>query len=310
MSKSRSTISGPRAPWDKEAATEINLRVALHLAQSGLRIFPARPARKASGGWNKPPYISSWRSLATTGSIQINHWWEDYPDAIPAIPCRDFVVLDADRHAGGSDGVAALARLIEGHGEWPFPPVVLTPGGGLHFYFQQTDPPLGNRTGTLPDGLDVRGAGGYVIGPGAVLPDGTCWRIDNSQPDELPRLPKWLERLICADKIEKVGGVGVSGASVTVREKRYAETALEGAAHEVEIAPTGKRNKILNSVSYRLGRMVGAGWIERNFVAARLLSAAINLTREDGEAAVKATIQSGLKAGQRQPHPDLPDRGW
>jgi Bifunctional DNA primase/polymerase, N-terminal len=290
--------------------SEKNRAAALSLANAGLRVFPARPVHKVTGEWSKPPYIRDWQLLATTGSIQINHWWEDYPDAIPAVPCRDFVVLDADRHIGGSDGIAALTCLIAEHGEWPDPPIVFTPSGGLHCYFQQTEPPLGNRTGTLPDGLDVRGAGGYVIGPGAVLPDGTGWRIDDSQPHVIPRLPKWLERLICADKIEKVGGVGVSGASVTVREKRYAETALEGAAHEVEIAPTGKRNKILNSVSYRLGRMIGAGWIARNIVAARLLSAAINLTREDGEAAVKATIQSGLKAGQRQPHPDLADRGW
>jgi hypothetical protein len=285
-----------------------NLAAALSLANAGLRVFPARPLHKVTGEWSKPPYIRDWQLLATTGQKQICDWWEQFPDAIPAIPCDEIIVLDADRHTGGSDGIAALTCLIAEHGEWPDPPIVFTPSGGLHCYFQQTEPPLGNRTGALPDGLDVRGAGGYVIGPGAVLPDGTCWRIDNSQPDELPRLPKWLERLICADKIEKVGGVGVSGSPVTNRERRYAETALEGAAQEVETAPKGKRNTVLNSVSFRLGRLVGAGWIERNIVAARLLSAAVNLTREDGETAVKATIQSGLKAGQRQPHLGLPER--
>jgi hypothetical protein len=56
--------------------------------------------------------------------------------------------------------------------------------------------------------------------------------------------------------------------------------------------------------------MAGAGWIAKNCIAARLLSAASDLKREDGETAVKATINSGLTAGQHQPHPDLPDRGW
>jgi hypothetical protein len=285
-----------------------NLAAALAVAQAGLRIFPARPERKATGGWSKPPCIRNWASQATTDQKRIYDWWKEFPDAIPAIPCEDFIVLDADRHAGGSDGVAALTCLIAQHGEWPYPPIVFTPSDGLHFYFSQTEPPLGNRTGLLPHGLDVRGRGGYIIPPGAVLPDGTGWRIDDSQPDVIPRLPSWLEQLIRVDNIERVNSVGVSGSRVTNREQRYAETALEGAAQEIQNAPNGRRNAILNSVSFRLGRMAGAGWIERNIVAARLLSAASDLKREDGEITVRATIQSGLKAGQRQPHPDLPER--
>jgi Bifunctional DNA primase/polymerase, N-terminal len=285
-----------------------NLTAALSLAKAGLRIFPARPVRKATGGWSKPPYIRDWESQATTDSVQIGCWWTQFPEAIPAIPCDDIIVLDADRHTGGCDGVAALTCLIKKHGEWPCPPVVFTPGDGLHFYFRQTQPPLGNRTGMLPHGIDVRGMGGFIIGPGAVLPDETSWRIDGRQPDIIPRLPTWLEQLVRADNIERVDSVGVSGSSITNRERRYAEVALEGAAQEVQNSPSGKRNTILNAVSFRLGRLVGAGWIERNIVAARLLSAAINLTREDGETAVIATIKSGLTAGQRQPHLGLPER--
>lgn len=292
-----------------ESIRDVNLRAALALAQSGLRTFPARPMRKV-GSWNKPPYISGWQSLATTHSTRINRWWDQFPDAIPAIPCDKIIVLDADRHKGGSDGVGALTRLIEEHREWPRPPVVRTPGGGLHFYFQQTDPPLGNRIGTLPDGLDVRGTGGYIIGPGAMLPDGTCWRIDNSQPYEIPRLPSWLERLIRADKIEAVANFSPSSSHLTHRERRYAEAALEGAAQEIEKTPKGKRNATLNSVAYHLGRMVGAGWIERNIVAAHLEFAASSLKNDDGEAAVKATIKSGIDAGIRRPHPDLVERKW
>jgi hypothetical protein len=288
--------------------TARNLAAALAVAKAGLRIFPAHPERKATGGWSKPPCIRNWESQATTDSIQIGCWWTQFPEAIPAIPCDDIIVLDADRHTGGSDGVAALTCLIEEHRDWPCPPVVFTPGDGLHFYFRQTEPPLGNRTGLLPHGLDVRGRGGYIIPPGAVLPDGTGWRIDHSQPHVIPPLPTWLEQLVRADNIERVDDVGVSGSPVTNRERRYAEIALEGAAQEVETAPRGRRNTILNSVSFRLGRMAGAGWIERNIVAARLLSAASDLKREDGEIAVKATIQSGLKAGQRQPHLGLLER--
>jgi hypothetical protein len=287
-----------------------NLAAALALAAVDLRVFPVRPVRKITGGWNKPPYICDWQSLASRDRNQLIRWWKQFPDAIPAICSTTFVVIDADRHTDGADGVAALAALVATNSDWPDHPVIFTPGGGQHHYFKQPNPPLGNRTGMLPDGLDVRGIGGFIIPPGAVLPDGACWRIDEKHPDVLPPLPRWLETTIRADKIERVDRVGVRGSPVTNREKRYAETALEGAAQEVEKAPSGKRNTILNAVSFRLGRMIGAGWIERNIVAARLLSAALDLTREDGETAVKATIQSGLTAGQRQPHPELVDRKW
>ena len=164
----------------------------------------------------------------------------------------------------------------------------------------------------------MRGNGGFVIGPGAVLPDCTGWRSTDalhlvdalSMPNGVPQFPEWLDKIIRADRITSTDANSTSGSSITNRERRYAEVALEGAAQEVQNSPSGKRNTILNAVSFRLGRMVGARWIERNIVAARLLSAAINLTREDGEAAVIATIKSGLTAGQRQPHPDLPERSW
>jgi hypothetical protein len=57
--------------------------------------------------------------------------------------------------------------------------VVGTPSSGLHFYFRTTTP-YGNSSGSLPDGIDVRGKGGYVIGPGATLPDGRSVALNSS----------------------------------------------------------------------------------------------------------------------------------
>ena len=56
--------------------------------------------------------------------------------------------------------------------------------------------------------------------------------------------------------------------------------------------------------------MVGAGWIARAEVEAALFdaAAACGLVDDDGERQVRRTIQSGLDAGIRQPHPDLPDQ--
>jgi hypothetical protein len=294
-----------------------NLVAALSLANASFHVFPARAIHNATTGrWNKPPCIKEWQTLASADPDDVARWWQQFPDAIPAILCDAIVVIDSDRHAGGPDGVAALAALVA-HWDWPDHPISSTPGGGTHDFFRQPEERLGNRTGDLPDGIDVRGNGGYIIGPGAVLPDGTRYRSVGSMEladafanDSIPVLPTWLEKIVRTDQVVPTNATGFGGSSVTYRERRFAETALEGVAREVRTSPRGKRNSVLNSVAFRLGRMIGAGWIAKNIVAARLLSAASDLKREDGETAVTATINSGVRAGSRKPHPGLSDRKW
>jgi hypothetical protein len=88
--------------------------------------------------------------------------------------------------------------------------------------------------------------------------------------------------------------------------------ALAGVAQEISTAPLGKRNTILNSAAYRMGRMVGAGWIDRNTVENELRIAAHALANDDGIKSVMTTIASGLDAGCSDPHPPLANRkrGW
>jgi putative DNA primase/helicase len=60
---------------------------------------------------------------------------------------------------------------------------VLTPSDGVHLYLLVPDggPPIGNR-GNLPDHVDVRGLGGYVIAPPSVLSDGRRYRLHRKEP--------------------------------------------------------------------------------------------------------------------------------
>jgi hypothetical protein len=287
-----------------------NRAAALSLANAGFRVFPARAIyNSATQRWNKPPLLRDWQSVATNDPSRIDSWWKEFPDAIPAVCCEDFLVIDADRHPGAPDGVAALAALVRKNGDWPEHPFVLTPANGEHHYFGQTNPPLGNRTGQLPDGIDVRSVGGYVIGVGAVLGDGTRWRLARGHCTDLPNLPQWLEQLVRANESHQINHTVIaSQSSVTRREECYAEAALERGINEIATAPNGKRNTILNNVAYRIGRMVARDWIDRDKVENCLLFAASELTKEDGVTAVLATIKSGLGAGCRRPHPDLPER--
>jgi Mrp family chromosome partitioning ATPase len=152
---------------------EENRAAALRLATVGILVFPAKLFVYASS-WRKKPAIKDWQDSATTDETQINIWWDKYPSAVPGIPLGrcGLVVLDADRHEGGPDGVTAYLRLKAAL-KIPRHPITHTAGGGTHHIFRQpSGHELGNSTGALPPGIDVRGCGGFIIGPGSMRADG------------------------------------------------------------------------------------------------------------------------------------------
>jgi hypothetical protein len=69
----------------------------------------------------------------------------------------------------GTDSTAALRELALRH-LFTIPPtvVVVTPSGGRHLWL--SGPPevvVPNSAGRLAPGIDIRGAGGYLVGPGS-----------------------------------------------------------------------------------------------------------------------------------------------
>ncbi|GAA2387006.1 hypothetical protein GCM10010420_07410 [Streptomyces glaucosporus] len=81
--------------------------------------------------------------------------------------------LDLDRK-NGVDGVESLRALADEHGfTMPATVVVATPSGGLHLWLSG---PAGvkvpNSASKLGPGIDVRGSGGYLVGPGSWTPKG------------------------------------------------------------------------------------------------------------------------------------------
>ncbi|MFE3825991.1 bifunctional DNA primase/polymerase [Streptomyces sp. NPDC059092] len=86
----------------------------------------------------------------------------------PTDPFRD------PPHDPTPDSVAALQHLAFQHlFTLPETVVVLTPSGGRHLWL--TGPPdvvVPNSAGRLAPGIDVRGAGGYLVGPGSVTARG------------------------------------------------------------------------------------------------------------------------------------------
>ena len=240
---------------------EVNLDAALALAGAGIKIFPA--------GTDKRPLVKHWQEIATTDEDQIRGWWERV-NALPAIPCgtNGIVVIDLDRHAGGADGVPAFKQLIEAHGPLPAGvPTLRTPSGGLHLFFRQPDgEPFGNGRGDLPAGIDVRGAGGFVIGLGAVLPDGRGWREITGRSSVLeafktraaPILDGWIKDIIRPPQHAGVDDIADAGETNDARGRAYASTALQEIEAELATTLPGGRNERLYKSAFRLGTMVDA----------------------------------------------------
>ena len=72
---------------------------------------------------------------------------------------------------GITDGRDVLAALCQQHGQpWPGTMFVQTPRGGWQLYFRAlAGHDIGNSASKLGPLIDVRAAGGYVVGPGSIV---------------------------------------------------------------------------------------------------------------------------------------------
>ncbi|MDQ2796020.1 MAG: bifunctional DNA primase/polymerase, partial [Actinomycetota bacterium] len=131
---------------------------------------------------------------ATRSRSQVEEIWTRHPGdniGIATGPASGIVVLDVDVDPEeGLDGRIALRALEAVHGPLPETFTVRTRRGGLHLYFQlEPGPGFAVRNSTSDDGLDVRGTGGYVVGPGSVV-GGRPYTVVRDIPVALA--PDWL----------------------------------------------------------------------------------------------------------------------
>jgi putative DNA primase/helicase len=194
---------------------------ALRYAAKGHPVLPCR---------GKLPLTAHGVHDATTDPDVIAKWPEGCNVGIAT--GHGLVVLDVDPRHGGDD---ALYELERGHGKLPPTASVVTGGGGQHYYFAADG--LGNSSGRLGPGLDLKGEGGYVIAPPSVHESGRQYEWDELA--EPAPLPEWIrERL----------------------------TATNGAAPPVDDAiPSGERNGALASFA---GTMRRRGAAEQEIAAA------------------------------------------
>lgn len=159
--------------------------------------------------------------------------------------------------------------------------------------------------------IDVRGLGGYVIAPGATLPDGRSYRIVQGSWDAIPSLPESLAAFLQEKRSTVTPALsgGPAGLPVTDRERAFAQAALADEVAKLSAMREGSgRNRALNGAAHSLGTM--DGWIDLNTVATALREASLanGYVAKDGEAQVRATIESGINAGRSKPRPLLTSR--
>ncbi|MGA7741808.1 MAG: bifunctional DNA primase/polymerase [Polyangia bacterium] len=142
----------------------------------------------------KHPWSTHGLCDATAAPAVIRGWWAQRPNANVAIATgkvSGLVVLDIDLRHNGDE---SLHALVAAHGPMPDTPMVLTGGGGQHFYFAHPGGSIKSRAGLWP-GIDVRADGGYIIVPPSVHASGRLyqWEPGSGLTDvDLAPVPDWL----------------------------------------------------------------------------------------------------------------------
>ena len=153
----------------------------------GWTLFPVKPN-------SKTPLVR-WREHQSTDADWING--RNY-----GIDCgrSGLVVVDLDTK-NGIDGAEKFRELCERYSKRvPKTFRVKTPSGGTHLYFSGTG--ISNSAKMVAPNVDIRGDGGYVVGPGSQI-DGARYEIEDDL-DVMP-LPDWLADAISKYSYEPLG---------------------------------------------------------------------------------------------------------
>ena len=193
---------------------------------------------------------------------------------------------------------------------------------GFHLLYR-CPPGLRGSASKLARGVDIRAEGNFFVwwprSAGRVLCD-----------EPLVPIPEWIVAQLAGAKAEPVGfgpgplsttegemGVIFEGESTAKKitpilpptdyQRNYASKALANAFMELRACQPGRRNALLNILSFKMARLLTRNWIELSRIEMMLEKACeLNgLIADDGIGSVRKTLLSGLSAGARVPYRDV-----
>lgn len=261
--KSRAEAQPPRALPSR-------LKVALDFARLGWPVFPLYCVEDGVCSCSKPkctnpgkhPLTVNGVKDATTDEIYIRTWWEEFPEANIGIATgapSGIVVLDIDPRHGGHE---SLRNLEKKYGPLPDGPKVRTGGGGEHLYLSHTGNSLKNQVGLLP-GLDVRGDGGYVVGPGSNHLSGNAYIWQHGKTPAklpLPSIPDWFRTLASAGPATQ-GPLDVY--AIPERQRNSTLTSLAGTMRKRGMSPAAIEAALLQENRLRCKPPLDNGEVSR-----------------------------------------------
>ena len=198
-----------------------------------------------------------------------------------------FVGLDLDRK-NGVDGVASLNQLAAEHGfAVPRTMTVCTPSG-FHLWLSiPASVTVPNSAGRLGPGIDVRGTGGYLVGPGSHGRKGEYVLHPRLGEVGVQPVPEQLLKLM------------LPPVPPARPERRYTPTtgsagkALDGLVNVVLGAPEGTRNDRLYWAAAKAWAHVDDGHIDALTAESALVAAAV--ARGLAEAEARRTYASARR---------------
>lgn len=147
---------------------------ALEMVSLGFSVFPLKSGTK--DGF----LAKSWKAQATADAAEVRKLAARFPGCNWGMRCTGHLVLDVDV-ADGKAGEASLLMLDLEHG-LPVTRAHRSARGGRHVLMRL---PAGvevtNRDTPLGEGINVRGAGGYIIAPGSTF-GGLPYTVETAAP--------------------------------------------------------------------------------------------------------------------------------
>jgi putative DNA primase/helicase len=268
------------------------IKTILMMARHGYALLPLMQGGKA-------PAIEKGVTAASKDLALIKKYFGEHPEhnwGIATGMISGIIALDVD----GPKGRASLKALTESKGPLPKTVIVQTPNG-WHYYFRAPGYRVPNSVSRIAKGIDVKGDGGYVVGPGSSTPDGVYKFLKGHSPDDVDIAPasEWLLKAIgkAASPPAVVVTPPIIAPSNRDRALAYAKAAYLRELDRLKKAPTHQRNSTLNICAFKLAQFLPYGLLSATSITDELTVIAKKIGLGDYE--IPKTIDSGMRAGQQ-----------